>query len=65
LAAECGEVRGADRLMDDLWALLHGMAVLHLDRYAPFDLGRAQDCAARLLMGTKEQARRLRRQPDR
>lgn len=65
LVAECDEASGADRLVDELWAVLHGMAALHLDRHAPFDLGRAQDCVAKLLMGTREQAQRLRSQADR
>jgi len=43
-------------LTDELWAVLHGMAVLYLDRSAAFDLGRAQDCVARLLLGTRDAA---------
>jgi hypothetical protein len=30
-------------LLDELWAVLHGMAVLYLDRSAAFDVERAQD----------------------
>jgi hypothetical protein len=37
------------------------MAALYLDRSAPFDLARAQDCIARLLIGTREQARSVRK----
>ena len=40
--------------------LLHGMAARYLDRSAAFDLKRAQDCVAKLLMGTRVQAQRLR-----
>ena len=37
------EAFGTDVLMDELWAVLHGMATLYLDRSAAFDVGRAQD----------------------
>jgi AcrR family transcriptional regulator len=47
----------AELLFNDLWAVLHGMAALYLDRSAPFDLARAQDCVGRLLIGTKDQTR--------
>jgi AcrR family transcriptional regulator len=50
----------ADVLIDELWAVLHGMAALHLDRSAAFDLGRAQDCVVKLLLGTRVQAQRVR-----
>jgi AcrR family transcriptional regulator len=50
----------ADVLLDELWAVLHGMAALYLDRSAAFDLGRAQDCVAKLLMGHRMQPQRLR-----
>jgi len=60
LITACGFDSGAGLLFDDLWALLHGMAVLHLDRSVPFDIGRAKDCVSKLLVGTKEQARRIR-----
>ena len=65
LVGECGEGSGADRLLDELWAVLHGMAVLYLDRYAPFNLGCAKDCVAKLLMGTREHAQSLPSQTDR
>jgi AcrR family transcriptional regulator len=42
-----------DALLDDLWAVLHGMATLYLDRSAAFDLERAQHCVVTLLMGTR------------
>jgi AcrR family transcriptional regulator len=64
LVGGCGEGSGAERLMDELWTVLHGMAVLHLDRHAPFDLGRAKDCVAKLLMGTREQAQGLRKSTE-
>jgi AcrR family transcriptional regulator len=60
LLSSCGDASGAELLFSDLWAVLHGMAALYLDRSAPFDLARAQDCIARLLIGTKEQARSVR-----
>jgi AcrR family transcriptional regulator len=53
-----GDASGAEVLFEDLWAVLHGMAVLHLDRSAPFDVRRAKDCVSKLLIGTKQQARR-------
>jgi hypothetical protein len=34
----------AQMLADELWALLHGMASLYLDRFAPFDLTRITEC---------------------
>jgi AcrR family transcriptional regulator len=58
LIAACGCDSGADLLLEDLWAVLHGMAILHLDRSAPFDVSRAKDCVSKLLIGTKQQARR-------
>jgi hypothetical protein len=57
LISSGGDASGAELLFNDLWAILHGMAALYLDRSAPFDLARSQDCVARLLIGTKEQAR--------
>jgi AcrR family transcriptional regulator len=57
LTTACGSGSGAAPLFDDLWAVLHGMAILHLDRSAPFAVGRAKECVSKLLIGTKEQAR--------
>lgn len=51
--AEAGDV---DAVVDELWAVLHGMAALYLDRFAPFDLGRAQHCVAKLLIGIRVEA---------
>jgi AcrR family transcriptional regulator len=41
----------AQMLTDELWALLHGMASLYLDRFAPFDLTRMTNAAMRLIRG--------------
>jgi hypothetical protein len=41
-----------------LWAVLHGMAALYLDRSTAFDLKSAQDCVAKFLLGTRVQAHR-------
>jgi AcrR family transcriptional regulator len=38
-------------LADEVWALLHGMAALYLDRFAPFDLARATNAAMKLIRG--------------
>lgn len=40
-------------MADELWALLHGMAALYLDRVAPFDLERAKNAAMRLVSATR------------
>jgi AcrR family transcriptional regulator len=56
-----GEAYGTHILMDELWAVLHGMAALYLDRSAAFDLKRAQDCVAKLFLGTRVQLPRLSR----
>jgi len=53
-----GDDSGAEVIFEDLWAVQHGMAALHLDRSVPFDIGRAKDCVAKLLVGTEEQTRR-------
>jgi AcrR family transcriptional regulator len=42
-----------DAMLDELWALLHGMASLYLDRSAAFDLQRAQNCVLTLFVGTR------------
>ena len=56
-----GQANGTDLLMDELWAVLHGMAALYLDRSVAFDVGRAKDCVAKLLLGTRVLVQRLRR----
>ena len=40
-------------LADELWALLHGMASLYLDRFAPFDLARITNAAMTLIRGAR------------
>ena len=44
----------ARMLADELWALLHGMASLYLDRSVPFDLRRVTDAAMRLIRGAQK-----------
>jgi AcrR family transcriptional regulator len=57
LFAVCGRRSGAELVFEDLWAILHGMAILHLDRSVPFDVSRAKDCVSKFLIGTERQAR--------
>ena len=57
LVTECQSDSGAELLSEDLWAVLHGMAALHLDRSIPFAVGRAKESVSKLLIGTKGQAR--------
>jgi AcrR family transcriptional regulator len=61
LLAACGRKSRAELLFEDLWAILHGMAILHLDRSVPFDVRRAKDCVSKLLIGTKQETRRARK----
>jgi len=51
--AEGAATADVDALPDDLWAVLHGMATLYLNRSAVFDLERVQHCVVTLLMGTR------------
>jgi len=46
---------GADgeTLVDELWALLHGMAALYMDRFAPFDLTKVTNAAVKLVSGAR------------
>lgn len=44
----------ARMLADELWALLHGMASLYLDRSAPFDSTRVSKAAMRLIRGARK-----------
>ena len=60
LIEENADAAMVDVLMNEIWAALHGMAALYLDRSAAFDLGRAQDCVAKLLLGASVQAQRIR-----
>jgi len=45
----------ADRriLADELWALLHGMAALYMDRVAPFDQARVTNAVMRMIHGAR------------
>jgi AcrR family transcriptional regulator len=43
----------AQMLADELWALLHGMASLYLDRFAPFDVARVTNAAMTLIRGAR------------
>jgi len=58
------DAREADRqiLADELWALLHGMSALYMDRVAPFDLARATNAVMTLIEGARmKQGAHLRR----
>jgi AcrR family transcriptional regulator len=43
----------AQMLADELWALLHGMASLYLDRSVPFDLTRVSNATMKLVQGAR------------
>jgi len=45
----------ADRRIraDELWALLHGMAALYMDRVAPFDQARVTNAVMRMIHGAR------------
>jgi AcrR family transcriptional regulator len=47
----------AQILADELWALLHGMAALYLDRAAPFELSRATNAVMHLIEGAHRHTR--------
>jgi AcrR family transcriptional regulator len=51
LAGEGATVADGTTLGDELWALLHGMAALYLDRFAPFDLARVTNAVIRMIGG--------------
>jgi hypothetical protein len=59
LIKENAEAGMVDALIDELWAVLHGMAALYLDRSVLFDLERAQDSVGKPLLGTRVQMQRL------
>jgi AcrR family transcriptional regulator len=40
-------------LADELWALLHGMSALYMDRFAPFDLARVTHAVMRMIDGAR------------
>jgi AcrR family transcriptional regulator len=52
LGESAGEA-DAQVLADELWALLHGMSALYMDRVAPFDLPRVTNAASRLISGAR------------
>jgi AcrR family transcriptional regulator len=43
----------AQILADELWALLHGMSSLYMDRVAPFDLARVTNAVMTLIQGAR------------
>ena len=51
LAGKNATEADGQELADELWALLHGMAALYLDRFAPFDMARVTNAAMRLISG--------------
>ena len=51
LAGEGATAADGRILADELWALLHGMAALYLDRFAPFDLERVTNAVLRMVGG--------------
>jgi AcrR family transcriptional regulator len=51
LLAENATEADREMLVDELWALLHGMAALYLDRFAPFDLTKVTNAAVKLVSG--------------
>ena len=53
LAGEGATAVDGQTLADELWALLHGMAALHLDRFVPFELERVTNAALRLIGGAR------------
>ena len=53
LAGKKATEADAQILVDELWALLHGMATLYLDRSALFDLQRVANAALRLITGSR------------
>ena len=54
LAGENATEADGQTLADELWALLHGMAALYLDRFAPFDLTRVTNAVIRLISGARK-----------
>jgi AcrR family transcriptional regulator len=63
LGENAGEVDG-QILADELWALLHGMSALYMDRVAPFDLARVTNAVMTLIQGARmRQGARPRRRP--
>lgn len=56
LGENAGETDG-QILADELWALLHGMSALYMDRVAPFDLARVTNAVMTLIKGARMSAR--------
>ena len=52
LGENAGEADG-QILADELWALLHGMSALYMDRVAPFDLARVTNAVMTLIQGAR------------
>lgn len=52
LGEDAGEADG-QILADELWALLHGMSALYMDRVAPFDLARVTNAVMTLIQGAR------------
>jgi AcrR family transcriptional regulator len=52
LGADAGEADG-QTLADELWALLHGMSALYMDRVVPFDLARVTNTVSTLIEGAR------------
>jgi hypothetical protein len=52
LGENAGEADG-QILADELWALLHGMSALYIDRVAQFDLARVTDAVMTLIQGAR------------
>lgn len=52
LVGETASEPDSRTLADELWALLHGMAVLHMDRFAPFELTKVRNAAMKLIRGS-------------
>lgn len=52
LGENASEVDG-QIVADELWALLHGMSALYMDRVAPFDLGRVTSAVMKLIRGAR------------
>ena len=52
LGKDAGDADG-QILADELWALLHGMSALYMDRVAPFDLARVTNAVMTLIQGAR------------
>jgi len=52
LGEDTGEADG-QILADELWALLHGMSALYMDRVAPFDVAKVTNAVMTLIKGAR------------